>query len=309
MSFIPSSVLSKLYNRTSLRNAENAVQFSVKNRLSPATLRKVTRFELDGQPIDLDRVAISPEGGAPTPVLKLTAKKPLDFPLGTLLTFSLEIAPLEEGRASTDRGVRHPALRRAETGGQRLAQYGQHVRRARCRAMPVTTTVTRSSRPDSNSSANSTGAQLDHVSRYSIDPRVTRGQYRAFHRRDPGSAGVCRALAGPRPARTGRVLCAAGDQRGHAGRFLQPRHEGAASQRRREVRCGGRQHAAGAGVRLRRRGQCRAFQRLDRRAQGEHQDRRRRHRSLRRSWITSTPTCRTLSLSCASTSRPAMPPA
>ena len=37
MQFIPKSVLSKLYNRTSLRNDNGKVRFSVKNRLSPAT--------------------------------------------------------------------------------------------------------------------------------------------------------------------------------------------------------------------------------------------------------------------------------
>ena len=82
MSFIPSHVLSKLYNRTSLRNASEGVQFSVKNRLSPASLRKVTRVEIDNRPIDLDRVTVVLEGGSPFAVGQITAKKPIDFPLG-----------------------------------------------------------------------------------------------------------------------------------------------------------------------------------------------------------------------------------
>jgi hydroxymethylglutaryl-CoA reductase (NADPH) len=98
MSFIPSSVLSKLYNRTSLKNADSGVRFSVKNRLSPATLRKVTRFEVDSQPVELERIAVSREGDAPFPVAQITAKKPVDFPLGAHLTFSLDMPPLEEGR-------------------------------------------------------------------------------------------------------------------------------------------------------------------------------------------------------------------
>jgi len=192
MSFIPSSVLSKLYNRTSLKNAENVVQFSVKNRLSPATLRKVTRFELDGQPIDLDRVAISPEGGAPTPVLKLTAKKPLDFPLGTLLTFSLEIAPLEEGvhqltvvfdtqpfgelklavSDSLNTGTRSPRSLPRDAGDD----YSDEIIAARQQFV-----------------REQTGAQLDHVSRYSIDPRAAQGNIEHF----TGVTQVPLGFAGP----------------------------------------------------------------------------------------------------------------
>ena len=67
MSIIPISVLSKLYNRTSLRNAENAVRFSVKNRLSPAALRRVIRLELDSNPVELERISIAAEAGAPFP--------------------------------------------------------------------------------------------------------------------------------------------------------------------------------------------------------------------------------------------------
>ncbi|MCW8874097.1 MAG: hydroxymethylglutaryl-CoA reductase [Xanthomonadales bacterium] len=192
MSFIPSSVLSKLYNRTSLRNGDSGVRFSVKNRLSPAALRKVTRFEVDSQPVELERIAVSREGEEPFPVTRITAKKPVDFPLGAHLTFSLDVPPLEEGRHqltvvfdtqpfgelklavsdSLNTGARSPRALPRDAADD----YGKKIIAARQAFI-----------------RESTGAQLDHVTRYSIDPRVTRGNIEHF----TGVAQVPIGFAGP----------------------------------------------------------------------------------------------------------------
>ena len=192
MSFIPNNVLSKLYNRTSLRNADKTVRFSVKNRLSPATLRKVIRIEIDNSPVDMDRVAIALEGGSPFPVGQVTAKKPIDFPLGTLLTFVLDMDPLEEGRHqlavafdtrpfgelklavsdALNSGVRSPGTLPRDPEND----YSSRIIKARQQFIRETT-----------------GAQLDHIGRYSIDPRVTQGNIEHF----TGVAQVPIGFAGP----------------------------------------------------------------------------------------------------------------
>lgn len=192
MSFIPSSVLSKLYNRTSLRNTDKAVQFSVKNRLSPATLRKVTRFEVDSQPVELERIVISPEGKAPFPVTQITSKKPVDFPLGAHLTFSLDVPFLEQGRHqltvvfdtqpfgelklavsdTLNTGERSPQALPRDAGDD----YGDKIIAARQKFI-----------------RESTGAKLDHVTRYSINPQATRGNIEHF----TGVAQVPMGFAGP----------------------------------------------------------------------------------------------------------------
>ena len=192
MSIIPSSVLSKLYNRTSLRNAENAVRFSVKNRLSPAALRKIIRLELDGNPVEPERIAIASEADAPFPVTRLSDKHPLDFPLGALLNFKLDIAPLAEGQHqltvvfdtrpfgelklsvsdALNTGSRSPrSLPRDSTD-----DYGSRIITARQQFI-----------------RDNTGAALDHVSRFSIDPQVTRGNIEHF----TGVAQVPLGFAGP----------------------------------------------------------------------------------------------------------------
>jgi hydroxymethylglutaryl-CoA reductase (NADPH) len=192
MSFIPSSVLSKLYNRTSLRNTPHAVRFSVKNRLSPATLRQVTRFEVDSHPVELERIAVSLEGKEPIPIAQITPKKPIDFPLGTLLTFNVGIGPLEEGR--------HQLTLVFETepfGELKLAVSDSLNTGARSvKALP------RKAEDDYSDAVikarqqfirENTGARLDHVSRYSIDPRTTRGNIEHF----TGVAQVPLGFAGP----------------------------------------------------------------------------------------------------------------
>ncbi|MEM9303928.1 MAG: hydroxymethylglutaryl-CoA reductase [Pseudomonadota bacterium] len=97
MQLIPAAVIRKLYNRTSLRNADGGVRFSVKNRLSPATLKRVDRVVLNGDEIALAKVSMSVDGSAPIRLDALADGVDLEFALGTLLGFHLDIAPLHEG--------------------------------------------------------------------------------------------------------------------------------------------------------------------------------------------------------------------
>lgn len=192
MPFIPSSILSKLYNRTSLKNRDGAVCFSVKNRLTPATLRKISRVEINSTPIDLERVTLTLEDGSACPVTSVTAKKPIDFPLGTMLVFRLDMPALEEGKHhltvvfdSQPFGELKLAVSDTLNTGQRAPgtlprdpadDYSEKIiaeRQAFIREH--------------------TGATLDHVTRYSIDPRVTRGNIEHF----TGVAQVPIGFAGP----------------------------------------------------------------------------------------------------------------
>ncbi len=192
MSFIPSSILSKLYNRTSLRNVDGTVRFSVKNRLSPAVLRRIIRVELDSSPVDLERVSLQTEDGNSLPATGIAPKKTVDFPLGAQLTFSLGVDPLEEGKHqltvvfdSQPFGELKLAVSDALNTGQRAPgalprdaedDYGEAVVRARQKFI-----------------REHTGSRLDHVTRYSFDPQVARGNIEHF----TGVAQVPLGFAGP----------------------------------------------------------------------------------------------------------------
>ncbi len=96
MQFIPKALLKKLYNRSSLRNTASGVRFSVKNRLSPARLKRVRPLILNGEAIPVERISVSIDGGESLRLDRLAGDAPVDFPLGTLLTFDVAIEPLSD---------------------------------------------------------------------------------------------------------------------------------------------------------------------------------------------------------------------
>ncbi len=97
MVFIPGKIIRKLYNHGSLRNDGAAVRFSVKNRLSPATLETISDVAVDGQSVDPALVSVAVEQADPQTLERLNAGEPIDFPLGTLLTGHLAMGSLEDG--------------------------------------------------------------------------------------------------------------------------------------------------------------------------------------------------------------------
>jgi hydroxymethylglutaryl-CoA reductase (NADPH) len=192
MSFIPSSILSKLYNRTSLKNRENKVRFSIKNRLSPVTLKTISRIEIDSNPISLEKVKVRRDDEAEVDVKQFMTPGPVDFPLGTLLTFTVEIEPLEEGTHditvvfdSKPFGELRLAVHDALNTGERSP--GSLPRDSEDDYSPEIIHQRQSFIRDN------TGADIDHITRYSIDPLLTRGNIEHF----TGVAQVPMGFAGP----------------------------------------------------------------------------------------------------------------
>ncbi|MFU8831023.1 MAG: hydroxymethylglutaryl-CoA reductase [Wenzhouxiangella sp.] len=191
-SFVPKALLKRLYNRSSLRNTESGVRFSIKNRLSPARLEQVERVRIDDRDIVPERIRLSLDGNPSFALTEMTSDAAIDFPLGTLLVLDLEIEPLDEGEHRIElafRAAPFKTLNFAVTDTLRTNQrdpdsiprdaendYGEQIIRARQRFV-----------------AERTGAELDHITRYSIDPKVTRGNIEHF----TGVAQVPLGLAGP----------------------------------------------------------------------------------------------------------------
>jgi len=192
MQFVPKALLKTLYNRSSLRNSSNGVRFSVKNRLSPARLERVGRIVLDGEALRPEQVQISVDGGAPFGAHAIGRDAPIDFPLGTLLTFELDIAPLADSehtlalefevepfgklgfeivdrpRAPTHAPGAIPRDPEDDYAGEIIRTRQQFVR-------------------------DRTGATIDHLTRYSFEPHATRGNIEHF----TGAAQIPIGVAGP----------------------------------------------------------------------------------------------------------------
>jgi len=192
MQFIPKSVLGKLYNRTSLRNEDGGVQFSVKNRLSPAVLREISQIAINGQPVALDRISVAVETNEAMPLSRVTPDNPLDFPLGTLVHFYLDIEPLAEGQHEITLAFDAPPFGRMSLEVQDVLKTA--------RSAPGK--VPRDSTDDYSDQIirarqafirEQTGAELRHIASYSFDPHVTRGNIEHF----TGVAQVPMGFAGP----------------------------------------------------------------------------------------------------------------
>jgi hydroxymethylglutaryl-CoA reductase (NADPH) len=192
MSFVPNTLLKKLYNRSSLRNSEGAVCFSVKNRLSPASLQGIQSLALNGQVIPENQVTIACDSGETHPAGWINPENTIDFPLGSLLTFQLSIDPLDKGRHDLELSFEcqpfgnlvlkvSDELRHRDSQSDGIPRdpeddYGEAAIRARQAFI-----------------RDRTGAELEHVSRYSFEPRLTEGNIEHF----TGVAQVPLGFAGP----------------------------------------------------------------------------------------------------------------
>jgi len=192
MQAIPNSLVGKLYNRTSLRNEDGRVRFSVKNRLSPTMLLDIPHVAIDGRPVPHDRIAVSIEAREAIPLGQINPDNPLDFPLGTLMNFCLNINPLEEGRHDLGMVFHvsqfgplnlevNDALKTGHADPDNVPRnceddYGEEIIRAR-----------------QDFIRGKTGAELKHIGAYSFDPHVTRGNIEHF----TGVAQVPLGFAGP----------------------------------------------------------------------------------------------------------------
>lgn len=192
MKFVPKKLLKKLYNHTSLRNADGAVRFSMKNRLSPVTIKQISRFALDGHEIPHDKIFLTREDGSSVSLNDFNAGTPVEFPLGATITARLNIDPLTEGTHDIEVVFHTQPFGKLQlevsdalnTGGRTPGtlprdgedDYGEDVIRARQAFI-----------------REQTGAGLDHISRYSIDPHEAQGNIEHF----TGAAQVPMGFAGP----------------------------------------------------------------------------------------------------------------
>ncbi len=192
MRFVPNSLLKKLYNRSSLRNTAAGVRFSIKNRLSPSTLTSVKPMALNGRDVDPERIRIGVDGGAPESMERFSDRLPMDFPLGTLLTFDLDLEPLEAGDHSLRLRFEAKPFGNIEVELTDRLNTGEHA----------PGTVPRDAEDDYGDRVISarrefirerTGVALEHIAKPSFDPHETQGNIEHF----TGVAQIPLGIAGP----------------------------------------------------------------------------------------------------------------
>ncbi|MGD2176372.1 MAG: hydroxymethylglutaryl-CoA reductase [Anaerolineae bacterium] len=98
MPVIPATVLKKLYVKGSLRVKEGGFVFDLKNLIAPATITGIEGLELDGEKVDDSQVTIVAPSGGSRPVGHISSGRPLQFPVGVVVTLHVSDETLEPGQ-------------------------------------------------------------------------------------------------------------------------------------------------------------------------------------------------------------------
>jgi len=192
MKFFPKKALRKLYNNTSLKHAEGGVSFSVKNRLSPASVQEITRVSINGLDVPSDRVTVARNAQPGFPLSQISPENPIDFPLGDLLTFYLGMESLSEGKHEIEVDFQTRPFGQLKLEVSDALNTGKHAPGA----LPRNVVDDHGEEIIQARQAfikEHTGVDLEHIRSYSIDPHLTRGNIEHF----TGVAQVPVGFAGP----------------------------------------------------------------------------------------------------------------
>ncbi|MCO6449799.1 MAG: hydroxymethylglutaryl-CoA reductase [Caldilineales bacterium] len=188
---VPSLVLKQLYTFGSLKNTPDGVQFSIKNRLSDATITGLLGLKIGGQDVPLERVTLVLDDGVRLSPAQI-ATSPVDFALRRTLDVVAQIEHLPIGKHQIELQFTSEPF-----GKLKLKVEGSIAE--------STETLVRIPRDNADDYSEGiiarrrefvegfSGAKLEHVASYSFDPHTTRGNIENF----AGVAQVPLGFAGP----------------------------------------------------------------------------------------------------------------
>jgi hydroxymethylglutaryl-CoA reductase (NADPH) len=190
---VPALLLKQLYTFGSLANGETGVRLTLKNRLSDAKVVGLTRIQIDGREVSMDRVRLDLGDGRAVAARQVSPSSPLEFPLRKSVVLHLEgVEPLAAG--SHDIALAFEArpfgtldFKVTDSIGEsapRRLQIPYHKEEDHDRAWAVR-------RKDFLEQQ--TGVAIRHLDRYSFDPSTLKGNIESFI----GVAQVPIGLAGP----------------------------------------------------------------------------------------------------------------
>ncbi|MCG8458218.1 MAG: hypothetical protein MI919_18215 [Holophagales bacterium] len=188
---IPALILKRLYTFGSLENVRGGARFAIKNRLSDAKVLRIRHVKVDGQAQDLAKVRLE-LGDEKRAAAEVSPESPLDFPLERIVKIQLAGTKLGEGKHEL-----HLSFE-AEPFGELTFSVKDAI------AAPGDSRVTIPYDKDDNHRRSivrkrqrfvrkMSGASLEHIFKYSFDPKITAGNIESF----TGVAQVPLGFAGP----------------------------------------------------------------------------------------------------------------
>jgi hydroxymethylglutaryl-CoA reductase (NADPH) len=191
---IPSLMLKQLYTFGSLEADRGGLRFDIKNRLGDATVTGIAELRIDESPIDLARLQLDLGDGEVLQATDLTPEAALPFPLRRALRVQVDDHRLPTGKHQIDLVFETSPFGRLELSVEDA--ISEHL----SDRPTVPYTKQRQRGPDpvnvhrrQRFIEQVTGVNLKHVSSYSFDPHVTRGNIENF----TGVSQVPLGFAGP----------------------------------------------------------------------------------------------------------------
>jgi hydroxymethylglutaryl-CoA reductase (NADPH) len=187
---IPGLVLKQMYTLGSLENVEDGVRFSLKNRLSNATLTRLTEIRINGKAVPIDRLTLE-MGGERVAASALSPTSAIAFPLAKVVTLHARGDHLDKGQHEIALGFETTPF--GSLSFKVKDTIAERVKR---------TTVPHDKDNDQTPAMikarqafveEYTGVKLQHIDKFSFDPGVTRGNIENF----TGVAQVPIGFAGP----------------------------------------------------------------------------------------------------------------
>lgn len=191
MALIPSLLLKQLYTFGSLENIDGGVQFSIKNRLSDATLKEIEYIKLDGQDVDLTAVTLH-FGDDDTKTPAQLTQDTIPFPLRRIVTIRTACPHLEKGKHKIEIKFK------TEPFGTLNLKVDDTISEKNHRRIHIPRSNADDYAPDiikqrQEFAREFTGQQLDHITHYSFDPHIANGNIENFS----GVAQIPIGFAGP----------------------------------------------------------------------------------------------------------------
>jgi hydroxymethylglutaryl-CoA reductase (NADPH) len=190
--FVPSLLLKQLYTFSSLKNTEEGVQFSIKNRLSDAELTGLLGVRLNDRDVPLDQVRLVLDDGTALAPNQISATHPVAFPLRRTLEVVTSVDALPAGKHEVE----------VQFDSKPFGKLKLKVEDAISEEVQGQLRIPRDGSDDYSPEAirrrqvfleQHTGVSLRHLPHYSFDPHLTQGNCEHF----TGVAQVPVGLAGP----------------------------------------------------------------------------------------------------------------
>ena len=189
---IPRLLLKQLYTFGSLKNIDQGVQFSIKNRLSDAVVIGLQSVKLNGKEVPPERITLNLGEGQTLAPDNISSARPLDFPLRQTLGIVAGIEPLSEGKHNIEVVFDSKPFGTLKLNVEdAISEADDHlVRLPRSRQDDYSKKIIKERQKFVEQF---TGVKLKHTAKYSFKPPETAGNIEHF----TGVAQVPLGMAGP----------------------------------------------------------------------------------------------------------------